>query len=75
MRASRGGADVKVAEGAKSRDDAGPMFSARTRWDLTPNRLATLAARARAGGRPLLDLTETNPTRAAASRSTPSTSC
>jgi len=40
------------------------MFSARTRWDLTPNRLATLAARARAGGRPLLDLTETNPTRA-----------
>lgn len=40
------------------------MFSARTRWDLTPNRLATLAARARARGRPLLDLTETNPTRA-----------
>jgi aspartate/methionine/tyrosine aminotransferase len=40
------------------------MFSARTRWDLTPNRLATLAAAARAAGRPLLDLTETNPTRA-----------
>ncbi len=40
------------------------MFSARTRWDRTPNRLAALAARARASGRPLLDLTETNPTRA-----------
>jgi aspartate/methionine/tyrosine aminotransferase len=40
------------------------MLSARTRWDLTPNRLAALAARARADGRPLLDLTETNPTRA-----------
>ncbi len=39
------------------------MFSARTRWDRTPNRLAALAARARASGRPLLDLTETNPTR------------
>ncbi|HET9316957.1 MAG TPA: aminotransferase class I/II-fold pyridoxal phosphate-dependent enzyme, partial [Vicinamibacteria bacterium] len=41
-----------------------PMFSARTRWDLTPNRLATLASLARAEGRRLLDLTETNPTRA-----------
>jgi alanine-synthesizing transaminase len=40
------------------------MFSARTRWDLTPNRLAAVVARARAAGRPLLDLTETNPTRA-----------
>lgn len=38
------------------------MFSARTRWDLTVNRLATLAARKRAAGRPVLDLTETNPT-------------
>jgi alanine-synthesizing transaminase len=40
------------------------MFSTRTRWDLTPNRLARLAAAARASGRTLLDLTETNPTRA-----------
>jgi aspartate/methionine/tyrosine aminotransferase len=58
------GDDVIVAAHAKSRDDPWPMFSARTRWDLTPNRLATLAAGARARGRPLLDLTETNPTRA-----------
>jgi aspartate/methionine/tyrosine aminotransferase len=41
------------------------MFSSRTRWDLTPNALSALAAAARADGRPLLDLTETNPTRAA----------
>jgi aspartate/methionine/tyrosine aminotransferase len=40
------------------------MFSSRTRWDLTPNRLATLAETVRASGRPFLDLTETNPTRA-----------
>jgi aspartate/methionine/tyrosine aminotransferase len=40
------------------------MFSARTGWDLTANRLTRLLeARRRAGGR-LLDLTETNPTRA-----------
>ena len=39
------------------------MFSARTRWDLTENRLAELLARKRAAGRPVLDLTETNPTR------------
>jgi aspartate/methionine/tyrosine aminotransferase len=40
------------------------MFSARTRWDLTANRLAELLAHKRAGGRRVLDLTETNPTRA-----------
>jgi aspartate/methionine/tyrosine aminotransferase len=40
------------------------MFSSRTRWDLTPNALSALAAAARADGRTLLDLTETNPTRA-----------
>jgi alanine-synthesizing transaminase len=40
------------------------MFSSRTRWDLAPNRLSTrLAARREAGVR-LLDLTESNPTRA-----------
>ena len=39
------------------------MFSARTRWDLTANRLAALLAGKRAQGRPVLDLTETNPTR------------
>jgi aspartate/methionine/tyrosine aminotransferase len=39
------------------------MFSARTRWDRTVNRLAVLTARKRAAGRVVLDLTETNPTR------------
>src|SRR5512139_462732 len=41
-----------------------PMFSARTRWDLRPNRLAERLAAKRASGVPVLDLTETNPTRA-----------
>ena len=40
------------------------MFSSRTRWDLTPNRLAALVAAKRASGARLLDLTESNPTRA-----------
>jgi hypothetical protein len=40
------------------------MFSTRTRWDLTPNRLASLVAAKRAAGARLLDLTESNPTRA-----------
>jgi alanine-synthesizing transaminase len=40
------------------------MFSSRTRWDLTPNALSALAAATRAEGRAVLDLTETNPTRA-----------
>jgi alanine-synthesizing transaminase len=40
------------------------MFSGRTRWDRTVNRLAAVAATQRASGRRLLDLTETNPTRA-----------
>jgi aspartate/methionine/tyrosine aminotransferase len=39
------------------------MFSARTRWDLRPNRLATLLQEKRASGDTVLDLTETNPTR------------
>ncbi len=40
------------------------MFSARTRWDLTANRLASLAAARRAAGAPLIDLTRSNPTQA-----------
>lgn len=40
------------------------MLSSRTRWDLTPNVLSALAAEARRDGRAILDLTETNPTRA-----------
>ena len=40
------------------------MFSARTRWDLTANRLASLAEARRTAGRPLLDLTQSNPTQA-----------
>ncbi len=40
------------------------MLSSRTRWDLRPNRLAERLAERRAAGRRLLDLTESNPTRA-----------
>jgi aspartate/methionine/tyrosine aminotransferase len=40
------------------------MFSERTRWDLRPNRLAERLAAKRAAGVRILDLTETNPTRA-----------
>ena len=41
------------------------MFSARTSWDRTENSFAKALARARAQGRKLVDLTESNPTRAA----------
>jgi aspartate/methionine/tyrosine aminotransferase len=41
------------------------MFSARTRWDRTPNRLASALGEAKAAQRTVLDLTESNPTRAA----------
>lgn len=40
------------------------MFAKRTRWDLRPNRLSDAVEKLRAEGRPLLDLTESNPTRA-----------
>jgi len=40
------------------------MFSNRVPGDLTPNRLAAAAARLRSAGRPVVDLTESNPTRA-----------
>jgi alanine-synthesizing transaminase len=40
-----------------------PPFSARTAWDLTDNPLGEALARARASERPLVDLTEGNPTR------------
>ena len=40
------------------------MFSERTRWDLRPNRLAERLAARRAAGARILDLTESNPTRA-----------
>src|SRR5947207_14030493 len=38
------------------------MFSNRTNWNLTTNRLSEVLARHRAGGRPLLDLSASNPT-------------
>ena len=41
------------------------MFSARTRWDRTPNRLASALEQAKASRRAVIDLTESNPTRAA----------
>src|SRR5690349_16263475 len=40
------------------------MFSARTGWTRAPNRLSSAVAARRRSGAPLLDLTETNPTRA-----------
>jgi hypothetical protein len=40
------------------------MFSSRTPGDLTPNRLTAALTAARAEGRTILDLTESNPTRA-----------
>lgn len=39
-------------------------FSTRLRWDLRPNRLAALLAERRRAGAAILDLTESNPTRA-----------
>ena len=38
------------------------MFADRTKWDLAPNRLSEALARHRAAGRPLVDLTASNPT-------------
>jgi hypothetical protein len=40
------------------------MFSSRTAWDRSPNRLASLLEERKRSGEPFLDLTETNPTRA-----------
>lgn len=40
------------------------MFSSRLHWDLRPNRLAALLDAKRRAGAPVLDLTESNPTRA-----------
>jgi aspartate/methionine/tyrosine aminotransferase len=39
------------------------MFSTRTNWPLNPNRLSELLRERRARGLPILDLTESNPTR------------
>jgi len=39
------------------------MFSSRTNWSLTPNRLSQLLRERRERGLPILDLTESNPTR------------
>ena len=38
------------------------MFAKRTNWDLAPNRLSEALAAHRAAGKPLLDLTVSNPT-------------
>jgi alanine-synthesizing transaminase len=47
-------------------NDAAPkMFAKRTNWDLAPNRLSTALAAHRATGKPLLDLTVSNPTECA----------
>jgi alanine-synthesizing transaminase len=39
------------------------VFSRRTAWNVSPNRIAAALEERRRSGRPLLDLTETNPTR------------
>jgi len=39
------------------------MFSRRTDWDLSPNRIAATLSACRESGRRILDLTESNPTR------------
>ena len=39
------------------------MFAARTGWNLSPNRLTLRLERRRAAGLPIIDLTESNPTR------------
>src|ERR1700675_2917031 len=41
-----------------------PLFSERTAWDLSENDLARDLGAARGSGRALVDLTESNPTRA-----------
>ena len=38
------------------------MFSRRTAWSVAPNRIAAALEDRRRSGRPVLDLTETNPT-------------
>jgi len=38
------------------------MFAERTKWNLAPNRLSQALARHRAAGKPLVDLTASNPT-------------
>ncbi|HKW62463.1 MAG TPA: pyridoxal phosphate-dependent aminotransferase [Candidatus Acidoferrum sp.] len=38
------------------------MFADRTKWNLAPNRLSEVLARHRAEGKPLIDLTASNPT-------------
>ena len=40
------------------------MFSSRLHWDLRPNRISQALERIRGGGTSILDLTESNPTRA-----------
>ena len=40
------------------------MFSSRFHWDSHPNRLTLALAKRRASGRPILDLTQSNPTQA-----------
>jgi alanine-synthesizing transaminase len=39
------------------------MFASRTDWSLTPNRLSALIEKRRGKGLPIIDLTESNPTR------------
>src|SRR5713226_3471225 len=47
---------------ARGHRGAGEMFADRTNWNLDPNRLSEALARHRAAGKPLLDLSASNPT-------------
>jgi alanine-synthesizing transaminase len=48
-----------------------PPFSERTAWDLSENELTRELSKAKASGRALVDLTESNPTRAAIAETAP----
>jgi alanine-synthesizing transaminase len=54
-------ADIMMRRESKA-DTRLDMFAERTNWNLEPNRLSTALAAHRAAGKPLLDLTVSNPT-------------
>lgn len=53
---------VVVADRETCRASRIDMFAERTKWNLEPNRLSEVLARHRAAGKPLVDLTVSNPT-------------
>jgi len=57
-----GSEDPPLQTGNPYNDAASRMFAKRTNWNLAPNRLSEALAVYRAAGKPLLDLTVSNPT-------------